>query len=192
MLEADWQERHCRRAVGASFFSEVGTRRCPDPGLTPSRLCTHTFENFAPFLSRWWVWDCRSTKHQMHVGCSLENKGPVPYYHLCTDGPSQKTGQPTLAGASHHQRSMMNNFNKSSEHPKKSIDCGKSISNRTNSYLTPWEANTFYSFCTQRDILRSEEPLTRGKCLDFARACTTHPSNHLQPHRYPHCPRIFF
>lgn len=177
--------------MGTSFFSEAGTRSYPD--LITSRFCTHTFENFAPFLSRWWLWDCRSTKHQMHVGCSLQNKGPVPFYYLGTDGPRQKTGQPTQAGARHHQRSMMNSFNKSSKHPKKSIDCGQSVSNRTNSHLTPWEANTFYSFCTQRDILRSEEPLvTRGQRLDFARACTTHPSNHLQPHRYPHCLRIFF
>lgn len=89
-----------------------------------------------------------------------------------------------------HDEQLQSN---SSKHPKKSIDCGQSVSNRTNSHMTPWEANTFYSFCTQRDILRSEEPLvTRGQRLDFARACTTHPSNHLQPHRYPHCLRIFF
>lgn len=39
----------------------------------------------------------------------------------------------------------------------------------------------FYSFCTHRDIFRSEQPLARGQCLDFARPSTTHPNNHLQP-----------
>lgn len=83
-------------SVGASFFSEVGMRGYPD--LTASRFCTHTCENFALFLSRWWVCDCRSTKHKMLVGCSLQNNGSVPYYYLCTDGPSQKQVSPPKQG----------------------------------------------------------------------------------------------
>lgn len=47
--------------------------------------------------------------------------------------------------------------------------------------LAHQEENTSYSFRTHRYIFRSEQPLARGQSLDFARATTTHPNNHLQP-----------